>query len=145
MSRPYSSPRIALSALNPRAVPFLPGHRSWRLRLFVSQLLILLAYVLPKTGCALSGTGTSTVSRGIWNIATCFDTGSMETTISVSVLNDVSPLRVSAPTSRTLSRSLPSHGGSVGASVPDAPGCGVDSKSVADGCSVTSLGPGESP
>ena len=53
----------------------------------------------------------STVSRGRLNIATCLVTGSIETTMSVSVLKVLSPGRWSAPMSRMLRRSLPSHGG----------------------------------
>ena len=59
------------------------------------------------------GIGTSTVSRGRLNIATCLVSGSIETTISVSVLKVPSFGRWSAPMSRMLSRSLPSHGGTV--------------------------------
>ena len=51
------------------------------------------------------------MSRGRLNIATCLVTGSIDTTMSVSVLNVLSPGRWSAPMSRMLSRSLPSHGG----------------------------------
>src|SRR3954468_13678247 len=144
MSSPYSWPRMPFRALNPRVVEVLPGHRSPRLRFWVNQLLILPPYVEPHSGRALSGTGTSTMSRGTWNIATCFVTGSTETTISVSVLNVASPGRVSAPTRSTLSRSLPSHGGSVGASVPDAPGSGVGTVSVGDGAAATADGSGVS-
>ena len=51
-------------------------------------------------------------------MATCLVSGSIETTISVSVLNVPSPGRWSVPMSRTLRRSLPSQGGRVGAGVP---------------------------
>src|SRR6187399_1692956 len=103
MSSPYSSPSSALSELKPRALEVLPGHRSVRLRLAVYQLLILPRYTLPQTLRAFDGTGTSTMSRGTWNIATSPVWGSTETTISVSVLNDDSPGRWSEPTRRTLS------------------------------------------
>ena len=53
----------------------------------------------------------STVSRGRLNMATCLVSGSIETTMSVSVLKVLSPGRWSAPMSRMLRRSLPSHGG----------------------------------
>jgi hypothetical protein len=56
----------------------------------------------------------------------------------VSVLNDDSPGRWSEPTSRTLSRSLPFHGGRVGSGVPVAAvpsGVGTTS-SLWLGCSV---------
>ena len=51
------------------------------------------------------------MSRGRLNIATCLVTGSIETTIRVSVLKVPSFGRWSAPMSRMLRRSLPSHGG----------------------------------
>ena len=57
------------------------------------------------------GMGTPWVSRGRLNIATCLLTGSIDTTIRVSVLNVPSPGRWSAPMSRMFRRSLPSHGG----------------------------------
>src|SRR4029079_14269059 len=47
------------------------------------------------------------------NIATCFVTGSIETTISVSVLYVPSFGRWSVPIRRMFRRSLPSHGGIV--------------------------------
>ena len=96
------------------------------MRFWLYQLLILPAYTEPQSERALSGTGTSTMSRGTWNIATCLVSGSMETTIRVSVLKLApSPSRASTPTARMFSRSLPSHGGRVGASVPCADGSGV--------------------
>jgi hypothetical protein len=49
-------------------------------------------------------------SRGRLNIATCLLTGSMETTIIVSVLNVPSWGRWSTPTRRMFRRSVPSHG-----------------------------------
>ena len=66
-----------------------------------------------RTRCApdRAGSGTPCVSRGRLNIATCLLTGSIDTTISVSVLNVPSPGRWSAPMSRMLRRSLPFHGG----------------------------------
>ena len=51
------------------------------------------------------------MSRGRLNIATCLVTGSIETTISVSVLWVESPGRWSLPISRMLRRSLPFQGG----------------------------------
>ena len=51
------------------------------------------------------------MSRGRLNIATCLVTGSIETTISVSVLYVPSLGRWSVPISRMLSCSWPSHGG----------------------------------
>ena len=64
------------------------------------------------------------MSRGRENIATCLDVGSIETTMSVSVLWP--PSCSSAPMSRMFSRSLPSHGGRVtlGTGVPVGPGEG---------------------
>ena len=117
---------MALRELKPRAWAVLPGHRSSRLRFWLYQLLILPPYTEPHSERALSGTGTSTMSRGTWNIATCLVSGSMDTTIRVSVLKlEPSPSRASTPIARMFSRSLPSHGGRVGASVPCADGSGV--------------------
>ena len=85
------------------------------------------------------------MSRGRLNIATCLVTGSIETVISVSVL--CPPFCSSAPMSRMLSRSLPSHGGidTLGTGVPIGDGSGVaDSvgsalgSTVADGSGVSS-------
>ena len=52
-------------------------------------------------------------SRGRLNIATCFVVGSIDTTISVSVLYVPSFGRWSVPISRMFSRSVPFHGGIV--------------------------------
>ena len=96
--------------------------------------------MLPQTFRALAGTGTSTVSRGTWNIATSLVTGSIEATISVSVLKKVSPCRWSTPTSRMFSRPLPSQAGSGASSVPWALLTGV-SRGASD-CVGVSVGPG---
>ena len=61
------------------------------------------------------------MSRGTWNIATSLVWGSIDATISVSVLKNESPLRWSTPTRRMFRRSLPSQGGSDGACVPVTP------------------------
>src|SRR5258706_8150599 len=55
----------------------------------------------------------SVESRGRLNIATCLVTGSIETTISVSVLYVPWFGRWSDPMSRMFRRSVPSHGGIV--------------------------------
>ena len=60
-----------------------------------------------------AGIGMPHESRGRLNIATCFVVGSIETTISVSVLYVPSFGRWSVPMRRMFSRSLPSHGGIV--------------------------------
>ncbi len=67
------------------------------------------------------------MSRGRLNIATCLLTGSIETTIRVSVLKNPWFGRWSAPINRMLSCSLPSHGGMLtwGRADPTAVGTGV--------------------
>ena len=92
------------------------------------------------------GIGTPWVSRGRLNMATCLVTGSIDTTISVSVLNVPSPGRWSAPISRMLRRSLPSHGGieTCGSALPTGVPSGTG-ESVAPAAVPSSLGVAELP
>ena len=81
------------------------------------------------------------MSRGSVNITTWPDFGSIETVIRVSVLWP--PPCSSAPMSRMLSRSLPSHGGTTGP-VTAGPRDGSGVATVSGGSVSESVGPGDS-
>ena len=95
--RPSSSPRAAASTDCPS---FAPGNFPGCQRTYDTRLLILPRKVRP------SGSGTSTMSRGIDAMETVFATGSSDATIIVSVSAVLRPTPESMPISRTFTRGI---------------------------------------